>query len=172
MGLLLGEDVGDGTGVVSGPAALVGHLVAPEPGLTVALGQRGKGAARPEGIAHIADRSFHAALLIAGAYLTRARCEVVVRTEFDQAGMKMDLIAAAFQDSTLEVVVEKHARLAGPIGKGMHVAAQEILHGLIEEELQIQRSGIRQSHDEAGQCSSGAAHHHVSKVGPIDLRLD
>ena len=53
----------------------------------------------------------------------------------------------------------------------MHVAAQEILHGLIEEELQIQSSGIRQRHHEAGQSSLGAAHHHVPEVSPVDLRL-
>jgi hypothetical protein len=53
----------------------------------------------------------------------------------------------------------------------MHVAAQEILHGLIEEELQIQGAGIRQRHHEAGQGSLGAAHHHVSKVSPVNLRL-
>ena len=51
------------------------------------------------------------------------------------------------------------------------MAAQEILHGLIEEELQIQGAGIRQRHHEAGQGSLGAAHHHVSKVSPVNLRL-
>ena len=53
----------------------------------------------------------------------------------------------------------------------MHVAAQEVLHGLIEEELQKQSSGIRQRHHEAGQGSLGAAHHHVPEVSPIDLPL-
>jgi hypothetical protein len=42
---------------------------------------------------------------------------------------------------------------------------------LVEEEFQIQRSGIRQRHHEAGQGSFCAAHHHVPKVGPVDLRL-
>ena len=53
----------------------------------------------------------------------------------------------------------------------MHVAAQEVLHRLIEEELQIQRSRIGQRHHEAGQGALGAAHHHVAEVRPIDLCL-
>jgi hypothetical protein len=53
----------------------------------------------------------------------------------------------------------------------MHVAAQEVLHALIEEELQVQSSRIRLRHHEAGQSSLGAAHHHLSEVSPIDLRL-
>ena len=61
VGLLLGKDVGDDAGVVSRPAALVGNLIAPEPGLTVAVGQRSKGSAGPEGVANITDGPFHAA---------------------------------------------------------------------------------------------------------------
>jgi len=53
----------------------------------------------------------------------------------------------------------------------MHVAAQEILHGWIEKELQIQSSGIRQRHHEAGPSSLGASYHYVPKVSPVDLRL-
>ena len=94
-----------------------------------------------------------------------------MRAQVDQPGVKLNLIAAALQHCTLEIVVENHARLAVPILKRMHVAAQEILHGLIEEELQIQSSRIRQRHHEAGQGSFGAAHHHVPKVSPINLRL-
>src|SRR5580658_2969237 len=85
--------------------------------------------------------------------------------------MKVNLIAATLQHRALEIVVKNHARLPVPIRKRMHVAAQEILHGLVEEELQIQGSGIRQRHHEAGQGSLGAAHHHVSKVSPVNLRL-
>jgi len=85
--------------------------------------------------------------------------------------VKLDLIAAALQHRTFEIVVKNHARLPVPILKSMHVAAQEILRGLIEEEFQIQSPGIRQRHHEAGQSSLGAAHHHMPKVSPVDLRL-
>jgi hypothetical protein len=51
--------------------------------------------------------------------------------------MKLNLIAAALQHGAFEVVVKDYARLSGPVFERMHVAAQEVLHGLIEEELQI-----------------------------------
>ena len=85
--------------------------------------------------------------------------------------MKQNLIAAALQHGTLEIVVKDHSRLAGPGFKRMHVAAHEVLHRLIEEELQIQGSRIRQSHHETRQRTLGAAHHHMAEVRPIDLRL-
>ena len=53
----------------------------------------------------------------------------------------------------------------------MHVAAQEVLRRLIEEELQIQSARIRQRDDEAGQSAAGAAHHDVAEVRPVDLAL-
>src|SRR5437764_4037635 len=139
--------------------------------MAIAFGQRGKGSARRERIAHIADGTFDAAFLIAGAHLARPWSEVIMRAQLDQPGVKLDLIAAALQHGAFEIVIKNHSRLPGPILKRMHVAAEEILHGLIEEELQIQSSGIRQRHHEAGQGSLGAAHHHVPKVSPIDLRL-
>ena len=91
--------------------------------------------------------------------------------QLDQAGVEVDLVAAALQHGDFEIVVENHARLPAPVFKGMHMAAQEVLHGLIEEELQIQRARVRQRHHEAGQARAGAAHHDVAEVGPVDLRL-
>jgi hypothetical protein len=85
--------------------------------------------------------------------------------------VKLNLIAASLQYGTFEIVVKNHSRLPGPAFERMNVTAQEALHSLIEEEFQIQRSGIRQRHHEAGQGSFGAAHHHVPKVGPVDLCL-
>ena len=170
-GLFLSEDIGEGAVVAASPAALVRVLVAPELSLAIAFGQRGKSSACPERVANIADSAFHAAFLIAGAHLARPWSEVIMRAQLDQPRVKLDLIAAAFQHRALEIVVKNYARLPVPVGKSMHVAAQEILHGLIEEELQIQGSRIRQRHHEAGQGSLGAAHHYVPKVGPIDLRL-
>src|ERR1019366_3046798 len=69
------------------------------------------------------------------------------------------------------IVVQDHSWLAGPGLKLMNVAAQEVLHRLIEEEFQIQRPRIGQRRHEAGQGALGATHHHVAEVCPIDLRL-
>ena len=85
--------------------------------------------------------------------------------------MKVDLAAAAFQHRAAEVVIENHAGLAGPVLKGMDMAAQKVLHRLIEEELQIQRPRIGQRDHEAGQCAARAAHGDLAEVSPVDLRL-
>ena len=81
------------------------------------------------------------------------------------------MIAAAFENGAFEIVVEDHPWLAGPRFKRIHVAAKKVLRGLIEEELQLQGSRIRQGHHEAGQGALGTAHHHVTEVCPIDLSL-
>jgi hypothetical protein len=60
-----------------------------------------------------------------------------MRAQLDQPGMKLDLIATALQHGAFEIVVKNYSRLPGPVLKCMHVAAQEVLHGLIEEEFQI-----------------------------------
>lgn len=60
-----------------------------------------------------------------------------MRAQLDRPGVKVDLIAAALQHRTVEIVVKNYARLPVPILKRMHVAAQEVLHGLIEEEFRI-----------------------------------
>src|SRR5207253_5119326 len=95
--LLLNEYVGDPAAVVSGPAPLMGHLVAPLPGLAVAFSQCCEGPAGPEGIANVADSALNAPFLIPGADLARFWHDVVVRAHFEQARMKEDLRTAALQ---------------------------------------------------------------------------
>jgi hypothetical protein len=51
----------------------------------------------------------------------------------------------------------------------MHMATQEVLHGLIEEELQIQSARPGQGHHKAGQLPLRPAHQDGTKAGPIDL---
>ena len=83
----------------------------------------------------------------------------------------MDLVAAAFQHRAFEIVVKDDPGRSGPVLKGVHVAAQKVLHGLIEEELQIQRPRPGQGDHEAGQLALGAAHHDGAEVRPVDLCL-
>src|SRR3954447_25036500 len=137
-GLFFCEGFGDRAMIAARPAPLMRHLIAPEQSLPVAFGQRCEGAARPEGIAHIADGALHAPFLIASPHLAWPRREVVMRAQFNEPRVKQNLIAATLQHGTFEVVVEDYSRLTGPFFKRMHVSAQKVLHGLIEEELQIQ----------------------------------
>jgi hypothetical protein len=91
--------------------------------------------------------------------------------QLQQPRVEMDLIAAAFQHGAFEIVVQDDAGRAGPVLKGAHVAAQEILCGLVEEELQIQCPRPGQGDDEAGELPLGAAHHDGAEVGPVHLAV-
>ena len=81
--LLVGEDLVDGAAVLSWPAPLVGDLVAPLPGLPVALGQGRETPAGPEGIAHVADGALYAPLLIPGPNLAGMGGEMIVGGQLD-----------------------------------------------------------------------------------------
>ncbi len=136
----LGEHLLDGASVVSRPRTLVRHLTAPLLRLPVALGQRGEGASRKEGFACAANRALDASFLITRAHLAGTRDEVIVSAQLKQARVQVNFTTPEFQRSTAEIVVDDHARLGRPTLKGMHVAAQKVFHGLIEEELQIERA--------------------------------
>jgi hypothetical protein len=53
----------------------------------------------------------------------------------------------------------------------MDMPAKEVLRRLIEEELQVQGSRVRQSHYETRQRAAGAANHDVAEVSPVGLGL-
>src|ERR1019366_3750065 len=86
--------------------------------------------------------AFHAFFLVARAHLARAsRHKVIVRTEFDQARVEQDLIAATLQHAAFEIVVQDHSRLAGPGLKRVNVAAQEVLRRHRRHEQLMRRKG-------------------------------
>jgi hypothetical protein len=169
--LLLGKDIGDDAARIAGPWPAMSDPVAPLSCLPVAFGQRSKAPPGPEGIANITDGPFHAPFLIARPHLARLRGKVVVGAQLGQARVEQDVRVAALQHRRLEVVVKNGARLSVPSLKGMHVAAQEVLGALIEEELQVERARVRQRDDKAGKSALCAADADVAEVCPIDLRL-
>jgi hypothetical protein len=67
------------------------------------------------------------------------------------------LTACASAHRTAKIVMKNHARRARPGLKGVNMAAQEVLHSLVEEKFQIQRSRVGQGDDKAGQTSAGAS---------------
>src|SRR5271170_6796669 len=112
----------------------MGDLITPQQRLSIAFGQGSERTARPERIAHIADGAFHTSLLITRAHRAGPRRKVIMTAQLNQPRMKHDVISTPFQHGTLEVVVENHTRLAGPGLKGVHMATQEVLRCLVEEE--------------------------------------
>ena len=103
-GFLFLEDLGDGAGVVSGPRALMSHLVAPLESLAVKIGEGGEGARGEEILTYILDGPFDAPFFISSGRAARTRGEVVVRGEFQEAGVEVNGIAIALQDHAAEVV--------------------------------------------------------------------
>src|SRR5215831_9139227 len=77
----------------------------PHQRLAIAFRQRGEDAASPEGISYVPNRPFHATFLISRPYLARTWREVIVRGQFQQPRVEMNLVAAAFQHRTAEIVV-------------------------------------------------------------------
>jgi hypothetical protein len=73
--------------------------------------------------------------LISRTHLARTWHEVIVRRQFQQPRVEMNLIPAALQHGTAQIVVEDDPWRSGPGVKGTHMTAQEVLRRLVEEEL-------------------------------------
>ena len=134
-------------------------------------GQVAKGARGEEGVAHIANGPFNAALLIAPCYRHRSRLEPVVCGESEQGRMEADRIAMAFQHSALEIVVQEDARQRIPDLECAHVATQEVLHAGVKEEAQVNRARVRQHHNEGHQRPARPANLQMAEVAPVHLAL-
>ena len=169
--LFFSEGFGYSAPIISRPWTPMGNLIPPQQGLAIALFQRGEAASSPEGFAHVTNSPFHAALLVSGAHLARTCRAVIVSAQLHQTGMEVDLIATSLKYGTAQIIVQNDSRYPRPSLEGVDMAAQEVLHGLVEEKLQIQRSRVGQGDDKAGQTSAGASDPDFAKVRPVDLRL-
>lgn len=96
---------------------------------------------------------------------------MIVRRQFQQPRVEMNLVAAAFQHRTAKIVIQDDPGRSGPGLKGAPMAAQEILHRLIEKELQIQRPRPGQGDHKAGELAPGPADPDGAKVRPVHLGL-
>jgi hypothetical protein len=170
-GLLLSEGLLDRAGIIAGPGALLSHLVTPEQGLMVEVNQCGKGASRKERGAHKLDGSFDAAFLIAAGWAAGTKGEVVVGRQFEQAGVKVDLVPAAFQNHGLEIVTQQGPGNSVPGLEGMDMAQAEALQRLVEERLHPEGSAVGEGQDKTGQAALGPADLDFPERGPIHLSL-
>jgi hypothetical protein len=161
----------DRLAAVVGPGPLVRDTVAPCPGPLVEVGQGGEDRSLEEGLAHVADGPLHLALFVSSARGARTWLEVVVRDELDQAGVEVYGAALPLEHRRLEVVVQDHPRHPAEVVEAAHVAAEEALLGLVEEEFEVERAGEAQRHHEARQLPLRPTHLHLPEVGPVHLRL-
>ena len=151
------------------PVVRLAHT--PQIGLGVEVAQIGEGARWPEVLAHVANGTLHAALLVTPGHGHRARLEVVVAGKRQQLGREADGIALALQYGTLEVVVQQHPGQTTPALKGLAVGAQKALHARVQREAQEDAPRPRQHHDKGHQGTFGAPDLQVTKVRPVDLAL-
>ena len=105
--LLVGEDLGDGAIVLLGMAPLMRHLVAPAAKLRVEIVDIDKRARGKERVPHVLDLALDFPLLIAAAGRAGARRKVIMAGQLQQARMKTDGGAGAFEHGTPEVVVDQ-----------------------------------------------------------------
>src|SRR5271155_122275 len=96
---------------------------------------------------------------------------MVVTAEFEKSRMKEDGVAAAFQHHALEIIVEGDAGGSRPGLESMDVPAQEVLHGLIEEKLQVESTRVRKGDQKAGEAPTCTANPNFSEMSPVGLRL-
>ena len=87
---LFGENLGHGAGVVAGPRALMGDLVAPVERLAVEILQGGEGTGGEEAGPNVLDGALHAAFFIAAGRAARTSGEVIVGGEFQEAGVESE----------------------------------------------------------------------------------
>ena len=168
---LVGEHVAHRAVRLARTPPVGGQATAPVIGLGIEVIKVGEATRGEERAAHVADRAFDAALLIAAGHRDGARLEAILPGEGEQGRMKADRIAAPFQHRTLEIVVEQHTRGATPGGEGAEVAAQEALHPGVQEEAQEDLPRVAQHHDERHQRTPGPADLEMAEVAPVHLRL-
>jgi hypothetical protein len=96
---------------------------------------------------------------------------MIVSAELEQAGMEVDGVTATLQDDTLHVVVERDSGHAGPRLEGMHMPAQEIFQGLIEEKLQVERARIRQGDQKTREAPASTTDLYFAEMSPVGLGL-
>ena len=124
-----------------------------------------------EGVAHIANRSFHAPFLIPPRHRHGARLEAIMRGEFQQGGMEADGLALALEDRAFQIVVEQNPGQSVPGLERRLVSAQEIGHPRVEKEAQEDRPREAQHHHEGHQGTFGLADGYLPEMSPVDLAL-
>ena len=153
-------------------AAAVGRQAgAPGFGLDIEVVEIDKLAGRKEVVAHVADGTLDATLLITAPNGHGPRFITIVPGELDQGGMEADGVTLPLQHRAFEVVVEKDAWTSIPSREGSDMTTQKAFQACIEEEAQEDLARVTQHNDEGHQGAASAADHEMSKMPPVDLRL-
>ncbi len=85
--------------------------------------------------------------------------------------MKADRGPLALEHGTLHVVVHQRAGRAAEDLKGLDMAAQKTLEGLVQREVREEGARVRKDHHEAGEGPGPVADPDRPESAPIDLRF-
>ena len=132
MGLAVDAHVGDGVEPVSGGGVERAEVGDVESGEEVLL--------------HVADAGLDAAFLVSGADVARCDFEAVMTGEVGVAGIEHRCLAdRALQHGGLQVVDHDFGWDPACEGfEGVHMAAEEVLHGLGDGELDVHQAAVAQ----------------------------
>ena len=124
-----------------------------------------------EVLLHVPDAGLDTAFLVSGADVARCDLEAVMASEVGVAGVEYrGVTAQALQHGALEIVDHDPG---GPSRteelEGVEVAAEEVLHGLGDGELDVHQAAVAQHHHEEAQPSSSVADIDRAVVTPVDL---
>ena len=148
-----------------------GGAGAPSRGLGIEVIEICEAAGGEEGVAHILDGAFNAALLVSARDRHWTGLIAIAPGEGQQRRMEADGVAAALQHHAFEIVVKKNTGNAAPCGKGADMAAQEVLHPCVGEKAQENLARVAEHHDERHQRAARPANIEMAKMSPVHLRL-
>ena len=139
--------------------AHVGHRVEPLAGDRVEVAEVGDLEAGQQVLLDVAHAGLDAPLLVPGADVAGGDLEPVVAGEVDMAGIEHRRLAAqAAQHRGLEVVDHDPRRHpAAERLEGVHVAAEEVLEGLRDGELDMHHAAVAEHQHEEAQLPAGVA---------------
>ena len=171
-GCSCGEDLGDGLIALLGMRALMRDVVAPAAKLRVQVVDIGKRPRGKERIAEVLNLALDLAFFVRPSGRARPRGKMIVPGELEQARMKPNGTALAFEDGTAQVVVDQGPGHASEQAmKGVDVAAQKTLERLIQGEERRHGARVGQDHHEAGERACAVADPDRAKGPPINLCL-
>jgi len=171
--LLFGEGLVDDA-LRRGVDARIGDRVEPFAELSIQIVEIAEGAAEEKILADIAERPLDLPLRFRAIGFAGARPEAVMAGEIEQRAIVDDEAVRVFaDDGGLHAVVEDLARNAAERLEGGHVAAQDALHILMQNEARPDEAGMAQDHgkepDDA--LDAGRVEELEVEAGEVDLRL-
>ena len=96
---------------------------------------------------------------------------MVLGGKLEQLRVVTDSVDQPLDNSGLEIVVQQNPRTPSQFVQRADVTRQKVLEGLVEEELEVERSRVGKRQHEAAQASRRRSDTDNAEVSPIHLAL-